>query len=270
MTMTDTLMHQLRTLKLPGIREHLDARLLEAEANNLAYSEFLSMLLTDELDLRSTRRINRLLHRAQLGNESTLETFDFTFNPSINAKQVRSLASCRFIERGEGVFFLGPTGTGKTHLAKAIAHQACRMMFSVAFYSFRDLFTELATADLQNKLPLLLRRLLNVDLLIIDDFGFKTIDQASAERLYAIVDGRFRTKSIILTSNRAMTDWPALFPDPVVANAILDRIAHTSYQIVIKGQSYRKKLQVKEDVAEEGDRGKGEDAVLRRTRESKR
>lgn len=245
--MSDDLLQQLRALKLPGIREHLQARMMEAEANSLSYTEFLSMLLTDELDLRTTRRIDRLLHRAQLGAEMTLETFDMSFNPSINAKLIRNLASCRFIERGEGVFFLGPTGTGKTHLAKALAHKACRMMFSVAFYSFRDLFAELATADLQNKLSLLLKRLLAVDLLVIDDFGFKTIDQLSAERLYAIVDGRFRAKSIILTSNRAMADWPGLFPDPVVANAILDRIAHTSHQIVIKGQSYRKKLQVKKD-----------------------
>jgi len=245
--MNNDLIQQLRALKLPGIREHLEARLLEAESNNLSYHEFLSMLFTDELDLRSSRRIERLLHSAHLGTEMTLETFDLSFNASINAKLIRGLSSCRFIERGEGVFFIGPTGTGKTHLAKALAHKACRMMFSVAFYSSGKLFSELATADLQNKLSQLLRRLLAVDLLVIDDFGFKTIDQTSAERLYAIVDGRFRAKSIILTSNRAMTDWPGLFPDPVVANAILDRIAHTSHQIIIKGQSYRKKLQVKKD-----------------------
>lgn len=143
--------------------------------------------------------------------------------------------------------FLGPTGTGKTHLAKALAHQACRMMLSVAFYSFHQLFAELATADLQNRLHIMINRLLKGDLLVIDDFGFKTIDQQSAERFYAIVDGHFRSKSIILTSNRAMTDWPAPFPDPVMANAILDQLAHTSHQIVLKGQSYRKKLQVKEE-----------------------
>jgi DNA replication protein DnaC len=245
--MNNDLMHQLRALKLPGIREHLEARIVEAEANNLSYDEFLSMLLTDEIDQRTSRRIDRLLHRAHLGAEMTLDTFDLTFNPSINPKLIRSLASCRFIERGEGVFFIGPTGTGKTHLAKALAHKACRMMFSVSFYTFRDLFSELATADIQNKLPQLLRKLITVDLLLIDDFGFKAIDQLTAERLYAIVDGRFRVKSIILTSNRAMTDWPGLFPDPIMANAILDRIAHTSHQIVIKGQSYRKKLQVKKD-----------------------
>jgi DNA replication protein DnaC len=248
--MNDDVLHHLRVLKLPGIREHLDARLLEAQANDLPYEEFLSMLLTDEIEERTSRRITRLLRRSGLGTDTTIETFDFSFNPSVSGKQIRSLASCRFIERSEGVFFIGPTGTGKTHLAKALAHQACRLLFSVAFYSFHQLFAELAAADLQNRLPALMKRLLKIDLLVIDDFGFKTIDQASAERFYAIVDARFRSKSIILTSNRAMTDWPALFPDPIMANAILDRLAHTSHQIVIKGQSYRKKLQVQKE--EEG------------------
>ncbi len=249
--MNGDIMQQLRALKLPGIREHLEARIMEAEANNLSYNEFLSMLLTDELDQRTTRRIQRLLHRAQLGPEMTLDTFDWAFNPTINGKLIRGLASCRFVERGEGIFFIGPTGTGKTHLAKAIAHAACRMMFTVSYHSFSGLLAHLALADLQNKLHLAMKRVLAVDLLVLDDFGLKTIDQVGAERLYAIVDGRFRAKSIILTSNRALTDWPGFFPDPIIANAILDRIAHTSHQIVLKGPSYRKKLQVKTDEEEE-------------------
>jgi DNA replication protein DnaC len=245
--MTDQVFHQLRALKLSGMREHLEERIQEAERNDLSYDEFLSMIINDELEMRTNRRIARLLHHAGLGAEKILETFDFTFCPSVNAKLIKSLATCRFIERGEGIFLLGPTGTGKTHLAKALAHAACRKLFSVGFYSFYQLFAELATADLQNRLGLLMKRLLRYDLLLIDDFGFKSIDQQSAERFYTIVDSRFGQKSIILTSNRAMTDWPKLFPDPIIANAIMDRLAHTSHQIIIKGQSYRKKLAPKTD-----------------------
>lgn len=240
--MNDQLVHQLRVLKLSGIREHLEDRLSEAQRNDLGYDDFLSMTLTDEIDTRTTRRVKRLLHQASLGPDKTLETFDFAFNPSINVRLIKSLASCQFLERGEGIFFLGPTGTGKTHLAKAIAHAACRKLFSVGFFSFHQLFADMALADLQNRLHHLLKRIIRLDLLIIDDFGFKALDQQSAERLYAIVDGRFGQRSTILTSNRSMTDWPKLFPDPITANAILDRLAHTSHQIVIKGQSYRKKL----------------------------
>ena len=245
--MTDQLLQQLRALKLSGMRDHLEERIQEAERNDLSYGEFLSMVVSDETDMRTNRRIARLLHHAGLGAEKTLDTFDFGFSPSLNAKQIKALATCRFIERAEGIFLLGPTGTGKTHLAKALAHAACRKLFSVGFYSFYQLFADLATADLQNRLGTLMKRLIRLDLLIIDDFGFKSIDQQSAERFYTIVDSRFGQKSIILTSNRAMTDWPKLFPDPIIANTIMDRLAHTSHQIIIKGQSYRKKLAPQND-----------------------
>jgi DNA replication protein DnaC len=242
MSQTAQLKTQLKTLKLSGMLDNLDLRLLEAQQNQLAYSEFMSMILTDEIETRNMRKVKRLLIQSGMGSEKTLENFDFSFNPSINAVYIRELATCRFIERGEGVFFIGPSGTGKTHLAKALCHQACRKHLSAAFYSFHHFFNELEKAELKNQLATLIKKLIKVDLLVIDDFAFKKIDPKSSEYLYNIVDARYAVKSIILTSNRAITDWPAVFPDPLVANAIMDRIAHHSYQIIIKGESYRKNL----------------------------
>ena len=242
MSQTAQLKTQLKNLKLSGMLDNLDLRLLEARQNQLAYSEFLSLILTDEIETRNMRKVKRLLFQSGMGSEKTLETFDFSFNPSINAAYIRELATCRFIERGEDVFFIGPSGTGKTHLAKALCHQACRKHLSAAFYSFHRFFNELEKAELKNQLATLIKKLIKVDLLVIDDFAFKKINAKSSEYLYTIVDARYAVKSIILTSNRAITDWPAVFPDPLMANAIMDRIAHHSYQIIIKGESYRKNL----------------------------
>lgn len=242
MSHTAQLKTQLKALKLSGMLDNLDLRLLEAQQNQLAFSEFLSIILSDEIETRNMRKLKRLLLQAGLGSEKTMETFDFSFNPSINAAYIRELATCRFIERGEGVFFIGPTGTGKTHLAKALCHQACRQHLSAAFYSFFHFFNELEKAESKNQLSKLIKKIIKVDLLVIDDFGFKKLDQNAAEHLYNIVDARYAVKSIILTSNRAITDWAPIFPDPLMANAIMDRIAHHSHQITIKGESYRKKL----------------------------
>lgn len=236
---------QLKALKLSGMIENLELRLMEAQQNQLAHSQFLSMVLGDEIERRSMRKLERLIKSAGLGNEKTLETFDFSFNPSINAAHIRELATCRFIERGDGIFFTGPTGTGKTHLTKALCHEACRRHFTVAFYPFHSFFDHLHKADLKNQIEKLMKKLIKVDLLAIDDFGFKKLDQQATEYLYTIVDERYAVKSVILTSNRAVTDWTSIFPDPFMANAILDRLAHHSHQIIIKGESYRKKYRPK-------------------------
>jgi len=240
-----TLKSQLTRLKMVGISDTLDIRLMEAQNNNLSYSELLSLLFNDELEKRQERKLKSLIRRAGIGNQQTLENFDFTFNPSTNAKQIRELATCRFTGKGENIFFIGPTGTGKTHLTKGICHHACRINLTVAYYRFYELFNMLKEADIKNKLSQIMKQLTKVDILSIDDFAFKKIDQISAELLYAIVDSRYRQNSIIITSNRAISDWLDVFPDPIVANAILDRLAHSAHQIVIKGESYRKKFKPK-------------------------
>jgi len=240
MTHTTQLATHLKSLKLSGAADTLEHRLREAEQNQLSYSELLAMLLTDEIETRRNRKLQRLIINANIQAQKTLESFDFTFNRSINAAQIRELATCRFIERTENVFFLGPTGTGKTHLSQALAHAACRKHFTVAFYSFSDFFRTIQTADITDTLEKLFKKLIKTDLLIIDDFAFKKITQTQAEHFYTLIDARYNIKSTILTSNRAIADWSSIFPDPVIANAIMDRMAHSAHQIVIKGESYRK------------------------------
>ncbi len=232
---------QLKQLKLSGAADTLDLRLMEAESNELAFSEVLSMLLSDEIELRRNRRLQRLISHAHLESNKTLEQFDFTFNPTIKPKQIREFSTCHFIDKAENIFFIGPTGTGKTHLAKAIAHSVCRRNLRVEFYSFRELFSMLNKADLANKLDRAINLVIKSDLLVIDDFGFKKLEQKSAEYLYAIIESRYRLKSTIITSNRSISDWSSIFPDPVIANAIMDRLCHNAHQIVIKGESFRKK-----------------------------
>ena len=236
---------QFKALKLSGIAETIELRIMEAQNNQLAYTELLAMILNDEIETRQNRKLQRLITHARLDAGKTLENFDFTFNPSINASLIRELATCRFIEKGENIFLLGPTGTGKTHLAQAISHMACRQMLSVEFFNFHDFFNALHKADLLSRIDRLMKSLIKADLIVIDDFAFKKIDQKSAEYFYALVDARYRQKPIILTSNRAMNDWTVVFPDPVMANALMDRLAHNAHQIIIKGESFRKKYRPK-------------------------
>ena len=236
---------QLKALKLSSLLETIDLRLMEAQHNQLSFTELLSMILNDEIEARQNRKLQRLITHARLQANKTLETFDFSFNPSINASLIRELATCHFIEKGENIFFLGPTGTGKTHLAQAISHKACRQHITVEFFNFHEFFSEFHKADITNRTDKLMKSLLKADLIVIDDFAFKKIDQKSAEYFYAVVDERYRQKSIILTSNRAMNDWVNIFPDSVMANAIMDRLAHNAHQIIIKGESYRKKYRPK-------------------------
>jgi DNA replication protein DnaC len=240
--MNTRLMPQLKKLKLSGILSNLDLRIMEAQQNQLSYSEFLSMLLNDEIEKRENKKVTNLIRNGNVKNDKTIENFDFSFNSSVNAATMRELSSCNFIEQGTNIFLIGPNGTGKTHLANAIAHNACRKFYSVRFFSFYQLFNQFFNTDINNRLDSFIKKLSKTDLIIIDDFAFKKLNQQAAEYLYALVDSRHQNRSFIFTSNKAINDWVSIFPDPIIGNAILDRLAHNTYQIVINGESYRKKF----------------------------
>jgi DNA replication protein DnaC len=232
---------QLKALKLSGTLDTIEMRIMESASNQLSFTELLTMILSDELQERQNRKLQRLITKARLESGKTLESFDFTFNPSIKATQIRELSTCRFIDKGENIFLVGPTGTGKTHLAKSIGHMACRQFLSVGYYNFHELFLNMTKADMSGKLDKFLIQVSKNNLLIIDDFAFKKLDQKQSEYLYAVVDSRYGSGSMILTSNRSMSDWAGIFPDQIMANALLDRLCHNAHQIIIKGESYRKK-----------------------------
>jgi len=185
--------------------EELDRHLLAAQQNSLDYVSFLSMLLSEELESRSHRKADRLLKQAKFGNPQCLEDYDVSLSTGLDPTLVRELASCRFIEKAQGVIITGPPGTGKTHLAKGLGHAACRSLHKVRFFKFNELFKELDQL-LEEGRQRQWNKLIGHDLLIIDDFAFRRITQSQSEQLYQLVDDCYRTTSIILTSNRALPD----------------------------------------------------------------
>ena len=234
---------QLRQLRLTGLLETLDLRSQQALDQELPPLAFLQTILQDELERRQANKLTQRLRRASFDEDKTIEGFDFAFNPKIKRAFIKELATGNFLLKKEHVLFYGPAGVGKTHLAQALGHQACRQGYSVLFVKAIKMFRSLLAARADHSWEKRIRRFLTPDLLIIDDFGLTTFSPTQAEDIYEIVTERHLKSSMILTSNRPPQDWIALFPDPVMANAILDRLAHHAHHIIIEGgESYRKKL----------------------------
>ena len=243
--------NKMRMIKLGGMVETLNMRLDQAQKEGLAFSQFLEMLLEDEVQHRANKRLATRLSRARFEEEKNLEGFDFNFNPKLPAAYIRELATCQFIERKESLILCGPVGVGKTHLAQALGHQACRAGYNVLFIKASRLLADLGGGRADDTWEKRVQHYLKPHLLILDDFAMKEFSKIQAEDLYELIDRRYHTTSLIVTANRAPKDWYPLFPNPVIAESALDRLVSCAHVITLTGKSYRSLLRPNKEIEKE-------------------
>lgn len=229
----------LKRLRLSGILGTLEARNRQAIEGKWTYIEFLSRLLEDEVERRSQKQLKLRVRRAAINTTKTLETFDFQFNPAINRQQILALAACDYIRQHRNVLICGPAGVGKSHLAQALGQEACRQDFNVLFINTNKMLQHLNGGRADETWERRMNTYLRPDLLVLDDFGLKPLQPPSPEDLYDVINERYEHASIMLTSNRAPSEWPKMFCDPLLASAGLDRLLHRAEVVIIRGNSFR-------------------------------
>jgi len=240
--MQETLTDQyLKTLSLLRIRDSYRQEAENAAKTNLGYQDYLQRLLEIEVLNKIERSINRKMQIAGFPKVKRLEEFDFSYQPQINEKLIRELASLSFLEEAKNVLFVGAPGVGKTHLATALGVKAVQARKRVSFFTAEQLTMLLASAEVSGNLNKTLSNLSRVDLIIIDELGYLALTKQTAKLFFQLISKRYESGSIIITTNKPFEEWGEVFNDDIVAAAVLDRLLHHSYPFLINGKSFRLK-----------------------------
>jgi DNA replication protein DnaC len=237
-----TLEAHLDSLRLSFVKEHCQPLAANAAKKSLAHLDYLAQLIEGEATLRADRAVARRIQSARFPVIKTLDTFRWDWPKKINRLQIQDLFRLQFIQDHANVILLGTVGLGKTHLASALGYAACQQGISVLFANAIDVINTLHAAQTKGTLKTELRRYTSPSLLILDEIGYLPIDQRGADLLFQVISARYERGSIILTTNKAFKQWPAIFNgDSTITSAVLDRLLHHGHTIVLEGSSYRMK-----------------------------
>lgn len=230
---------KLRDLKLAGMVKTIESRNSYAIENKASYMDFMELLIEDEHVNRLSNSFSKRLSKSKINTQKSLDAFDFNYQPELNKKQIMDIASCRFVNENKNIVLMGKPGVGKTHLANAIGLEAIKQGYKVVLLHVNDLIEKINVAKADGSIVMLMNTLLNADLLILDELGFKKLPAESIDGFFEVIRRRYENGSIIITTNRNFEDWGAVFGDYVMASAIIDRIVHHAIIIKINGESFR-------------------------------